>query len=85
MGLINTNLSAKDIENALRDRFSRSGWVFVNELRVGTGYGSNSEQRLDGWAINCWRNKRDRRSIRNLSFAFEIKISTNDFLHELLY
>jgi hypothetical protein len=65
-------------------------WVFLRELRVGTGaeqvewdvdQGRHVKagwgQYLDAFAINCWPSKGFRR------VAFEVKVTRSDFLHEL--
>jgi hypothetical protein len=56
-----------------------NGWIFVRELRMGTGYGGGVEQRLDAWAIQCWR----QRGVQNLRRAFELKQSAADLVVEL--
>lgn len=58
---------------------AEKGWIFIDELRMGTGYGSMQEQRLDAWAIQAWT----KNNVRNLRRAFEIKISASDLLLEL--
>jgi len=70
------------------------GWVFLPELRIGTGFGRLSEQRLDAWAIQGWTEwvhpeKDDdgdgrSRKIKNLRRAFEIKVNRSDARAELL-
>lgn len=52
-------------------------WAFFVELRVGTGVGKDSESRLDAWAINFYKNK------RNTTVAYELKVSRSDFFHEI--
>lgn len=32
---------------------SASEWIFLRELRVGTGFHGNAAQRLDAYALNC--------------------------------
>ncbi len=56
------------------------GWVFVPELRMGTGYGRLKEQRLDAWAICAWPS---RFGVTNIRRAFEIKVSRADVSAEL--
>jgi hypothetical protein len=77
-------MTAKEITELLRQRYSPPEWAFFSELRVGTGYAGggqnqvkNPEQRLDGWAINCWPSK------GFTTIAFEIKVSRSDFLSEI--
>ena len=57
-----------------------AGWVFVRELRMGTGYGRSVEQRLDAWAVQCWR---ARNGVVNLRRAFEVKERVEDLRAEL--
>lgn len=52
-------------------------WLAFPELRIGTGFGKNAEQRLDFWAMAALPSQRFRR------VAYEIKISRADFLAEL--
>ncbi len=56
---------------------SSSEWIFLRELRVGTGYHRNSAQRLDAFALNCYAHMSMRR------VCYEIKTSRADFLCEL--
>jgi hypothetical protein len=46
-------------------------------LRCGTGFGKRSEQRIDFYALHCFPSQHNRR------VAYEIKVSRQDFLHEL--
>lgn len=69
-----------EILDALRAMHpERRGWLFLPELRLGTGYGGLKEKRLDAWAISCWDN-----GAPNLRRAFEIKVSAKDLRRELL-
>ena len=52
-------------------------WLFIPELRLGTGYGDKWEQRIDAFALNCYP------SHGMKSIAYEIKVSRADFLREL--
>ncbi len=52
-------------------------WLFIPELRLGTGYGGKWEQRIDAFALNCYP------SCGMKSIAYEIKVSHADFLREL--
>jgi len=52
-------------------------FAFFDELRVGTGWGKDSEQRFDGYAIHYMKGK------RNVTRSFEVKISRSDFFHEI--
>lgn len=56
---------------------SRSEWMFLRELRVGTGHRSSSAQRLDAFALNCLPHQAMRR------VCYEVKTSRADFLCEL--
>ena len=67
------------VETLAAAHSAEHGWVFVRELRMGTGYGGGVEQRLDGWAIQCWR----KNGVQNLRRAFEIKQSAADLTVEL--
>lgn len=71
-GMVDT----RAIMAALRDRH-QGEWAFFAELRIGTGYGKDAEQRLDAWAMNLWPSSSFRR------VTYEIKISRGDFLREL--
>lgn len=52
-------------------------WAFFTELRIGTGFGKDKEQRLDAWAINFFTGK------RNVTVGYEIKTSKSDFISEI--
>lgn len=56
-----------------------NGWIFVRELRLGTGWGGFKEQRLDAWAIQAWHTN----GTQNLRRSFELKKSASDLLKEL--
>ena len=56
---------------------SKSEWLFLRELRVGTGFRNSSSQRLDAFALNCLPHTAMRR------VCYEVKISRADFLCEL--
>ncbi len=51
-----------------------SEWIFLRELRIGTGYHRNSAQRLDAFALNCYAHTLMKR------VCYEIKTSCADFL-----
>src|SRR5581483_9045849 len=55
---------------------SASEWIFLRELRVGTGFHGNAAQRLDGYALNCLPHTSMRR------VCYEVKTSRADFLCE---
>lgn len=52
-------------------------WIFLRELRVGTGFHGNAAQRLDAFALNCLPHTSMRR------VCYEIKTSRADFLCEM--
>jgi hypothetical protein len=54
-----------------------SEWIFLRELRVGTGFYGNAAQRLDAFALNCLPHTYMRR------VCYEVKTSRADFLSEL--
>jgi hypothetical protein len=68
---------AKIIVGVLRAMHDPRQWAFFDELRIGTGFGKDAEQRFDGWAIHYYPSK------RNVTRCYEIKISKNDFLNEI--
>lgn len=77
----NQTITAAGLIRELRKRHSEGlGWQFVEELRVGTGYGGCVEQRFDAWAIQAW----GKGGVQNLRRAFEIKVSEADLRKELL-
>ena len=55
----------------------KSEWVFLRELRVGTGRSQHSLQRLDAFALNCLAHLGMKR------VCYEIKLSRADFLCEM--
>ncbi len=63
------------LERALHS--SRSEWLFLRELRVGTGRRSQSAQRLDAFALNCLPHLAMKR------VCYEVKTSRADYLCEL--
>jgi hypothetical protein len=56
---------------------SRSEWMFLRELKLGTGRRNGSIQRLDGYALNCLPHTAMKR------VCYEVKCSRADFLAEL--
>lgn len=56
---------------------NESEWIFLRELRVGTGRGTQAAQRLDGFALNCYPHLGMKR------ICYEVKVSRADFLAEL--
>jgi len=82
-----SDMQAADVLAALRRRHEdRSRWVYVEELRVGTGYNNWDrsdpwrmcwEQRIDAWAMAVWPSDKFER------VAYEVKVHRSDFLREL--
>jgi hypothetical protein len=70
-------LDAHTIVGVLQKKHDPRQWAFFDELRIGTGYGKDSEQRMDAWAIHYFPSK------RNVVRCYEIKISRNDFFSEI--
>lgn len=73
----NSSLNAKDLVGFLRRLHPAKEWAFLDELRIGTGFGPEGEGRIDAWALNLWPSKKHQR------ISYEVKISRADFLHEL--
>ena len=79
-------MTSQEIMQALRSRYlphqvgaigPSERWAFFEELRIGTGYGKHSEQRIDAWVMSLWPSNGQAR------IAYEIKVSRADFLAEL--
>ena len=71
-----TSLRLLDVAEACLHR-SASEWIFLRELRVGTGFHGNAAQRLDAFALNCLPHTSMRR------VCYEVKTSRADFLCEM--
>ena len=56
---------------------SKTEWLFLRELRVGTGFRNGSSQRLDAFALHCLPHLGMKR------VCYEVKVSRSDFLNEL--
>ncbi|HSU30562.1 MAG TPA: hypothetical protein VLJ11_04955 [Bryobacteraceae bacterium] len=54
-----------------------SEWIFLRELKVGTGFSSSAAQRLDAFALNCYAHTSMKR------VCYEVKTSRADFLCEM--
>jgi hypothetical protein len=54
-----------------------SEWIFLRELRVGTGFRNAAAQRLDAFALNCFAHTSMKR------ICYEVKTSRADFLCEM--
>lgn len=52
-------------------------WIFLRELRVGTGFQRSAAQRLDAFALNCLAHNSMKR------ICYEVKTSRADFLNEI--
>src|SRR6059058_3343517 len=63
------------VERAIHS--SQSEWLFLRELRVGTGRRNSSAQRLDAFALNCFPHQVMKR------VCYEVKTSRADYLGEL--
>lgn len=70
-------LSADDIVELLYKRWGSDDVLAIHELRIGTGYGKDAEQRIDFWAMKMLPSARFRR------VAYEIKVSRSDFRKEI--
>lgn len=73
--------TTSEILAALRDNYTSKHFethiAFFEELRIGTGYGKDNEQRIDAFTINLYPSERLART------AFEVKVSRSDFKKEL--
>jgi len=63
---------------------AQDGWVFMPELRAGTGYRGLAQQRVDAWAIQCWGTGGKLCRVSNRRRAFEVKVTEEDLRRELL-
>ena len=74
-----SQLTATVLLNVVEACFHRSTseWIFLRELRVGTGFRGNAAQRLDAYALNCFPHTSMRR------VCYELKTSRADFLCEI--
>lgn len=68
-------MTSAEIKAILKKKYTSPGWVFLDELRLGTGYASSSNRYMDGFAIYTWGDLETK--------AFEIKVSRSDFLLEM--
>ncbi len=71
----NATVLLDTLERALHA--SKTEWMFLRELRVGTGHRGQALQRLDAFALNCLPYQAMRR------ICYEIKVSRADFKAEL--
>jgi len=72
-----TELNAEIITKILEEAHDPIKWAFFKECRIGTGYGKDAEQRLDGWAI-CYSPAK-----KNVTRTYEVKVSLSDFKSEI--
>lgn len=72
-----STLKTQEVLDALSAMHTPDKWAFFEELRIGTGYGKDNEQRMDAWAIHYFPSK------QNLVRCYEIKVSRSDFFHEI--
>ena len=79
-------VSSNDIIRALMAKFphpkrqsglNQDGNISFGELRIGTGYGKDAEQRIDFWTMHPLPSKGFVRQ------AFEVKVTRGDFLREM--
>lgn len=70
-------LNTEQVLHSLMKMHEPTKWAFFDELRIGTGKGKDSEQRLDAYAINYYPSK------RNVTRCYEIKVSRGDFFNEI--
>jgi hypothetical protein len=70
-------MDSKFILSVLKSIHDPQKYAFFEELRIGGGFGKDSEQRFDAWSICYYPSK------RNVTTCFEIKISKSDFMHEI--
>jgi hypothetical protein len=71
---------AKDLLNVIELRHPTPGWVFIRELKIGTGWVRQKigeGEYIDGFAFNCYPSKHYER------IAYEVKVNRGDFLAEL--
>jgi hypothetical protein len=68
---------ARALLRLLIDRYQDKRWIVLPELRIGSGYGADSEQRIDCWVMSAYP------SDHMVKLAFEIKVSRGDFRQEL--
>lgn len=70
-------MKAAEVLATLEKKHPLDRWAFFPELRVGTGYGKKSEQRIDAWAIHYYP------SMSCKCVAYEIKTQRADWLKEM--
>lgn len=60
-----------------RNRAREAEWIFLTELRTGTGYGRDARCYIDAWAMHCWPSR------EHLRISYEVKVSRTDFIREI--
>lgn len=71
-----SGMNAQQIHAAIKDLFI-GGWVYIKELRAGTGFSKASDRYLDAWLMQTYPSSPMR------AVAIEIKTSRSDFLREV--
>lgn len=73
------SLTAEDLISVVQSclHILASEWIFLRELRVGTGFRNSAAQRLDAFALNCFAHTAMKR------ICYEVKTSRADFLCEM--
>ena len=66
-------MKTPQIMEALRKHFAGDSWIYLEELRAGSGFGVDSSRRFDAWAIETAPSKGNKR------IAMEVKVSRSDF------
>ncbi len=72
---LNANVLLDIVERALHATVNE--WVFLREIRIGTGFRRGNLQRLDAFALNAYAHTGMKR------ICYEVKTSRGDFLGEL--
>jgi hypothetical protein len=70
-------ITSGDIHEALKKSFATSGWVYIKELRAGTGYSSEADRYIDAWLMQTFPSSPMR------ILAVEIKVERSDFRKEV--
>lgn len=71
-------MTSDDIVGFLYKRWKGDDVLAIDELRIGTGFGKDAQQRIDFWAMVATPSGRFRR------VAYEIKVSRSDFRKEII-
>jgi len=70
-------MDTKAVMAALIEMHDPKQWCIIEELKLGTGFATDSAQRLDLWAINYFP------SHRNETICYEVKVSRGDLKNDL--